>query len=439
VVPGRYPEPGVSVLCRRKGQAMEMDNENLKALPAALVSSAIWTDLTGDGWPELALACEWGPLVILRNNHGKLSPWNPPVVWDQSAPPGDLAKPSLDHRASTLDKLTGWWNGIAAGDFDNDGRLDLVAANWGGNTQHQHWCPAPIRVYFGDLNGTGGISLLETHYVHELRQFAPERMLDVVLRGIPRLGERFSTHAAWARAGIDEVLADSRSRARHHEAVWLESTLFLNREDHFVARVLPAPAQFAPAFAVCIADADGDGNEDVFMSQNFFAVGPDASRSDAGRGLWLRGDGHGHLSAVRGQDCGVLVYGEQRGAALSDFDGDGRVDLVVSQNRAETRLFRNLGARPGLRVRLQGPEGNPYGVGATVRLRYGADLGAAREVRAGNGYWSQDSATLVLGTPSPPTAIRVRWPGGRVTESQLPRGAREVRVRSNGEIEGSLP
>ena len=92
----------------------------------------------------------------------------------------------------------------------------------------------------------------------------------------------------------------------------------------------------------------------------------DTSRADAGRGLWLRGDGHGHLAPVRGQDCGVRVYGEQRGAALGDFDGDGRVDLVVTQNRAETKLFRNVGAKPGLRVRLDGPPGNPCGIGAVV-------------------------------------------------------------------------
>jgi len=41
---------------------------------------------------------------------------------------------------------------------------------------------------------------------------------------------------------------------------------------------LPAEAQLAPAFAVCVGDMDGDGKEDVFLSQNFFAVAPETSR-----------------------------------------------------------------------------------------------------------------------------------------------------------------
>ena len=52
--------------------------------------------------------------------------------------------------------------------------------------------------------------------------------------------------------------------------------------------------------------------------------------------------------SVPASESGVRVYGEQRGAAVTDFDRDGRVDLVVTQNGRETKLFRNLAAKPGL-------------------------------------------------------------------------------------------
>lgn len=431
VAAGRYPISMASGLYHQKDRELAADQENTRTLPIVLVSSAIWTDLTGDGWPELVLACEWGALRVLRNGRGRLSPWDPPLVW----PAASTARSNL----TTLGALTGWWTGIAAGDFDNDGRLDLVAANWGQNTRHERWRPAPLRVHYGDFDGNGSIDLIECHYVPELRTFAPDRMLDAVNRGVPRLGERFPTHEAWANAGVDDLLGDECANAQYHEAVWLESTLLLNRGDHFEVRILPKEAQFATAFAVCVADADGDGNEDVFLSQNFFGVDLDTSRLDAGRGLWLRGDGHGNLSAVRGQDCGVMVYGEQRGAAVSDYDGDGRVDLVVTQNRSETRLFRNVGAKPGLRLRLAGPPGNPCAIGARVQLRCGTHTGPAREVRAGSGYWSQDSLTLVLGTPAPPTAVQVHWPGGQITESPLPPNAKEVLVHTTGAVESVSP
>src|SRR5208282_1961250 len=138
--------------------------------------------------------------------------------------------------------------------------------------------------------------------------------------------------------------------------------------------------------------------------------------------------------AVPGSESGVTVYGEQRGAAVGDFDGDGRVDLVVAQNGAETRLFRNIRGRPGLRVRLQGPPGNPQGIGGVIRLKFGGRFGPAREVHAGSGYWSQDSSTEVMGCPKEPKQIWVRWPGGQTILAEIPAGAREVAINLRGEL-----
>jgi hypothetical protein len=148
----------------------------------------------------------------------------------------------------------------------------------------------------------------------------------------------------------------------------------------------------------------------------------------------LRGIGGGRLEAVPGQKSGILVYGEQRGAALGDFNGDGRVDLVVSQNGAETKLYQNVLGKPGLRVRLAGPPGNPDGVGAALRLGFGTRQGAAREIHGGSGYWSQDSAVQVMGCPETPTQIWIRWPGGKTTTSPIPAGAKEITVDSDGKV-----
>lgn len=419
---GRYPEAASSRLYHGRGSKLVLDEANGERLrEVGLVSGAVWSDLEGDGWPELILACEWGPLRVFYNDHGRLEAKDFPVSF-----------PAGSARAMTLSQLTGWWNGVTTGDLDGDGTMDIIASNWGRNTKYEQRRKKPLRIYYGDLAQSGEVQLLESYSEPDSGRYAPSRMLERVTQAIPPLAARFPTHQSWAEAGIEEVMGERRENMRYVEAAWLESTVFLNRGDHFEARVLPLEAQLAPGFAVCVADYDGDANEDIFLSQNFFAVNSDTSQYDAGRGLWLHGDGQGGLRVVTGQESGIRVYGEQRGAAMCDFDGDGRTDLVVSQNNSETRLFHNVRGRPGLRVRLQGPPGNPLGIGAVVRLKFGDQLGPAREIHGGSGYWSQDGVVQVLNGPGAPTQIWVRWPGGKMLTANLPSSAKEVVVDFNG-------
>jgi hypothetical protein len=126
------------------------------------------------------------------------------------------------------------------------------------------------------------------------------------------------------------------------------------------------------------------------------------------------------------------VYGEQRGSAVADFDADGRTDLVIAQNGAATRLFRNVGGRAGLRVRLTGPPGNPVGTGAQVRLKLGERFGPAREIHGGSGYWSQDDPVQVLGALETPTHVWIRWPGGKTTTVEIPASASELTIGAAG-------
>ena len=81
--------------------------------------------------------------------------------------------------------------------------------------------------------------------------------------------------------------------------------IFLNRGDHFEAMPLPAEAQLAPASYAGVADFDGDGHEDLFLSQNFFPTSVGTPRYDTGRGLLLLGDGKGGFTPMTGTQSGI--------------------------------------------------------------------------------------------------------------------------------------
>lgn len=412
VVPGRFPELAASAIFRRTATGWEQDAPNSQTVSAAgLVSGAVWSDLNGDGFSELIVACEWGPLRIYQNNSGTLVEVT--AEWGVAA-------------------YTGLWACVAVGDFDGDGKLDLVASNWGLNSTWKADLDHPLRLYHGDFNHTGGVDLLEAIWDSQRSQYIPPYRLNEAARGLGQIRGVYGTHRAFAMAGAMEVLDALQANFKTATAGVLTSSVFLNRGGKFEIHPLPDPAQYSAAMGVAVADFDGDGHQDLFLSQNFFEVRPELTRQDAGRGLLLHGVGNGEFEPWNSAQSGIAVDGEQRGTAVSDFNEDGRPDLVVTQNGDETRLFMNRTGKPGLRVRVHGPPQNPDGFGSVMRLEFSDHWGPAWELHGGSGYWSQDSGTTILPTPSQPVALQIQWPGGRTTRTEVPWNCREITASWDG-------
>ena len=408
-IPMQYPVAPSSGLFRNVGGVFVFDTVNAAVLhDVGMVSSAMFADINGDGHADLVLAREWGSVLLLLNDgHGKFSV--APDSW------------GLAH-------LTSRWNGVAAGDLDGDGRLDLVATSWGRNTTMHADSVTPLWIAHGSFGAKGEEEMLLAQRDARVGSIVSLNSYARVRVAFPALVNRIGTFAAYADASLDQVLGPMSSQSARLSANTLDHVALLNRGDHFEAVPLPDEAQLAPAFYAGIADFDGDGQEDVFLGQNFSPTSIGTPRFDAGRSLLLLGDGHGALHAMTGAQSGLVVYGDQRGAAYADFNGDGRLDLAISQNGAATRLFTNRSAKPGLRVRVHDGVNNPDGVGAQLRVMYGKRMGPVREVQAGAGYWSQNGAVQVFGLSDIPTAVWVRWPGGATSTVTVPKNAKEVVV-----------
>lgn len=422
VVPGAYPKAPRSILLRheRRGCVEEPAAQTLLS-QVGMVSGAIWTDLEGDGFSELVLACEWGPPRIFRNQQGRLSVWDPAVT----DPTSGTSRP--------LSSFSGWWTSVASGDLDGDGRLDLVFGNWGRNSGYHAAPDRPLRLYHGDLANRGAVDLIEAYTILPSGLEVPRRSLNALGQAFPFLMARFQNHREFGSSSIEPVLAALPRRPESETAVTLDNVVLLNRPQGWSVRPLPPEAQFAPVFGIVVTDANGDGIEDLFLAQNFFAMRMEWARADAGRGLWLRGDGAGAFTAVASRESGVVCLGEQRGAALGDFDQDGRMDLVVAQNGTTTTLWRRNGARECVRVALEGSASNPSGYGATVRARRGSIWSPLRECKAGSGYASQDSRFLGFAEPRP-DAFEVRWPGGATKVYELKPGPTRARLGIDGHL-----
>lgn len=103
-----------------------------------------------------------------------------------------------------------------------------------------------------------------------------------------------------------------------------------------------------------------------------------------------------------------------RGAAFGDYDGDGRVDVLVATLDGAPRLLHNeLPAGNALEVRLGRRAGNRGAVGARVLVEATGFPAQAREVQAGHSYLSQSDYTLHFGLAGATEAtVTVYWPAG---------------------------
>jgi len=117
-----------------------------------------------------------------------------------------------------------------------------------------------------------------------------------------------------------------------------------------------------------------------------------------------------------------------RGAAYGDFNNDGALDILVATNGGRAWLFENEGGtNHSLRVKLEGTKSNRDGIGTVVRIQAGGDKQSLM-LRSGSSYLSQSELVLTfgLGQHAKADAIEVQWPSGQV--DKLPGAAADQTI-----------
>ncbi|HZJ00875.1 MAG TPA: VCBS repeat-containing protein [Gemmatimonadaceae bacterium] len=321
--PRSYPSPTRSYLLRNDGNGRFTDVTAQLAPelvnPGGMIRDAVWVDFNGDGRVDLVTAGEWMPVEFYRNEGSRFSN----VTKSTGLPP-----------------MRGWWFSLATGDFDKDGKPDIVAGNLGLNYTYRTSAAHTFGVYAGSFTGNRTTDIVLTDKANG-NEF-PYGGLTSLGREIYTLALRYPTYGSFAQAPIAKLLGRSQLEQAVHYETDTFASMYLHNEagGKFSAAPLPNAAQISPLKSIIPLDVDRDGYLDLIVAGNLYQAEANTPRADAGNGLWLRGNGKGGFATVSPRESGFLAPRDVSGMALVKTSA-GR-SLIVANTGDSIQTFRLL-------------------------------------------------------------------------------------------------
>lgn len=158
------------------------------------------------------------------------------------------------------------------------------------------------------------------------------------------------------------------------------------------------------------SDINNDGLADLFIAKGNVDQMPSNAIKDPNNLLIQQSNG---LFNEVGLDAGIASLERSRGAALADFDLDGRIDILVMNRRAPMEIYRNISKDTGnwVAIQLVQKGGNRNAIGS--RITIGKD---SQQVTIGGGHAGGQATPIHFGLGNAKTAtISIEWPDGSLT------------------------
>ncbi|MEM8890997.1 MAG: VCBS repeat-containing protein, partial [Bacteroidota bacterium] len=318
-IPGYYGVSANGYLLNNNGKGV-FKNVTKIAAPElenlGMIKDIIWMDFDGDEDEDMIVSGEWMPISFFENNGGKFR--------------------QID-AISNADKSSGWWNCMQAGDFDKDGDLDLIVGNHGLNSRFTASPEKPITVHVKDFDNNGTPDPV-------ISQYNGEESYPIVLRHdltmqLPALKRKYLKYINYKEQKIEDIFSPEQLEGTLVKEVHnLKSSLLINNGDgSFELRDLPLEAQYSPVYGLLVEDFDKDGNLDVLLGGNLYAVKPEVGRYDANYGLFLKGKGDGSFESIPSVESGFFLKGEVRD--LVSLKNGNKSLLLVAKNNEAMQLF----------------------------------------------------------------------------------------------------
>ena len=312
MMPGEYPKPQESFLLINDGSG-RFTNAAPAMLPelasGGMITDASWTDLNKDNRPDLITAGEFMPLRVFLNQDGKTF---------REATNTWFGKPE-----------GGFWNKIAFTDIDSDGDMDIIAGNFGTNSQIKGSENEPVTLTFSDFDNNGTVDPILSYFIDGISWPFPSR--NELLTQMNTLRRKFPDYSSYANAKLSDVFSEEDLKsASVLTATELRTVIYLNTGNKFEKKHLPVQAQFSPVHAIEILDYNNDGNKDMILAGNQNAMCVRLGVMDANYGQLYEGDGKGNFRYVPQTESGLIIVGDVR--SLKALPVKGKLHLFIGIN-----------------------------------------------------------------------------------------------------------